>query len=213
VGRRSANYPPELRERAGPDGRRGAAGLPVGLSGHRGGGQPAGDRVSGDAAQMSLGPSRIWRVGLTCWSTLGARSHPPCLLVHGPGIRLAGAPIAQCRRTHRRDTFHTMSALHSAACGRCARCFRLSPPCCLRFRARLRAAQGPGRRRKLDGRSSIETYAPRDPVVLAGPVDRRRRRRRAARCLVTGHDQQISRCVAAREAARQDARRRYRPLV
>jgi transposase len=41
VGRRSANYPPELRER-GPDGRCGAARVSVGHVGHRGGGQPAG---------------------------------------------------------------------------------------------------------------------------------------------------------------------------
>jgi hypothetical protein len=35
--------------------------------------------------------ARIPRVGLTCCSRLGARAHPSCLLVHGPGIRLAGA--------------------------------------------------------------------------------------------------------------------------
>ena len=33
--------------------------------------------------------------GLTCCSRLGARAHPPCLPVHGPGVRLAGAPGPQ----------------------------------------------------------------------------------------------------------------------
>src|SRR5215467_7791373 len=36
----------------GPDGRRGAARVPVGLAGHRGGRQPAGDRQRRDAAQV-----------------------------------------------------------------------------------------------------------------------------------------------------------------
>jgi ubiquinone biosynthesis protein len=36
--------------------------------------------------------ARIRRAALTCWPTLGTRDHPPRLLVHGPGIRLAGAP-------------------------------------------------------------------------------------------------------------------------
>ena len=35
--------------------------------------------------------ARIQRVGLTCWSTLGAHAHPPHLHLHGPGVRLAGA--------------------------------------------------------------------------------------------------------------------------
>jgi hypothetical protein len=30
--------------------------------------------------------------GLTWWFTLGARAHSPRLPVHGPGVRLAGAP-------------------------------------------------------------------------------------------------------------------------
>jgi len=38
-------------------------------------------------------------VGLTCCSTLGARAHTSCLPVHGPGVRLTGAPGAQrCRQ-------------------------------------------------------------------------------------------------------------------
>ena len=36
----------------GPDGGRGQAGLPFGLACHRGGGQAAGNRVGGDAAQV-----------------------------------------------------------------------------------------------------------------------------------------------------------------
>ena len=45
-------------------------------------------------AKLALRCARIRRVALTCWSTLGTRAHPPHLLVHGPGIRLAGAPVA-----------------------------------------------------------------------------------------------------------------------
>jgi hypothetical protein len=33
--------------------------------------------------------------GLTCWFTLNARAHSPRLPVHGPGVRLAGAPGPQ----------------------------------------------------------------------------------------------------------------------
>src|SRR5260370_39015675 len=40
---------------------------------------------------------------LTCCFTLGARAHSPRLPVHGPGVRLAGAPGTQRRRQGRRD--------------------------------------------------------------------------------------------------------------
>src|SRR5258706_6179838 len=41
--------------------------------------------------------------GLTCWFTLGGRAGPSRLLVHGPGVRLAGAAGEQRRRQGRGD--------------------------------------------------------------------------------------------------------------
>jgi len=56
--------------------------------------------------------------GLTCWFTLGARAYSPRLPVHGPDVRLAGAPSAQRRRQGRGDPRATARGRGAAAAGR-----------------------------------------------------------------------------------------------